>query len=202
MVTNPYIGSQNVNYANSADRAVADKHGNDIADTYIKRTDLLNSIYPIGAIYMSTSSANPGTLFGGTWTEWGNGRVPVGINTSDGDFNSVEKTGGEKTVNLYHSHTVNSHNHTTENHTLTVNEMPSHTHGLSVNVGMRQVYGVGSAWGYASATNELYVKSAGGGGAHNHGSTGDASPGTSSNLSTTQSIIQPYITCYMWKRTA
>ena len=42
-------------------------------------------------------STNPGNLFGGTWVAWGSGRVPVGVNTSDSDFSSPEKTGGSKT---------------------------------------------------------------------------------------------------------
>ena len=95
---------------------------------------------------MSTSSTNPGTLFGGTWEAWGSGRVPVGVNSSDSDFSTVEKIGGSKTINLSHSHTVsshthtishthtvnghthtvNSHNHSTGNHILTISEVPSH----------------------------------------------------------------------------
>ena len=30
-------------------------------------SSLLNSIYPVGSIYLSVNSTNPGTLFGGTW---------------------------------------------------------------------------------------------------------------------------------------
>ena len=56
------------------------------------------TMYPVGSIYMSTSSTNPSTYFGGTWVAWGSGRVPVGINTSDSNFNTVEKTGGASTV--------------------------------------------------------------------------------------------------------
>ena len=52
------------------------------------------TMYPVGSIYMSTKSTNPSTYFGGTWVAWGSGRVPVGINTSDSNFNTVEKTGG------------------------------------------------------------------------------------------------------------
>ena len=48
---------------------------------------------------MSVNSTNPGSLFGGTWTAWGQGRVPVGVSTS-GTFNTVEKTGGSETHKL------------------------------------------------------------------------------------------------------
>jgi hypothetical protein len=61
---------------------------------------LKDDIYPVGAIYMSVSSTSPASLFGGTWTQWGSGRVPIGINSSDSDFNTVEKTGGSKEYEL------------------------------------------------------------------------------------------------------
>lgn len=78
----------------------------------------IDKVYPIGSIYMSTSNTNPGTLFPGTtWVVWGAGRVPVGVDTSQAEFNSVEKTGGEKT------------------HKLTTAEMPSHNHIVRVTWG-------------------------------------------------------------------
>ncbi len=53
--------------------------------------------YPIGAIYLSINSTNPTKLFGGTWEQIAQGRTLVGVDTSNTDFNIVEKTGGEKT---------------------------------------------------------------------------------------------------------
>ena len=61
---------------------------------------LKDDIYPVGAIYMSVSPTSPASLFGGTWTQWGSGRVPVGVDTSDSDFNTVEKTDGSKEYEL------------------------------------------------------------------------------------------------------
>ena len=89
---------------------------------------ILNSIYPVGTIYTSVSSVNPSTFFGGTWVAFGSGRTLIGVDTSDTDFNSVEKTGGEKT------------------HTLTIDEMPSHNHNKlklrwSTSAGANAVYG-------------------------------------------------------------
>ena len=72
-------------------------------------------MYPVGSIYLSVNNVNPGTLFGGTWEAWGSGRVPVGVDTSQSEFDRVEKTGGEKT------------------HQLTETELASHGHGMSVN---------------------------------------------------------------------
>ena len=74
-------------------------------------SDVIDAIYPIGALYFSVFSTNPGTLFGvGTWSAFGAGRVPVFLDSGDASFDTVEETGGAKT------------------HTLTVNEMPSHNH--------------------------------------------------------------------------
>lgn len=56
----------------------------------------LNQIYPVGSIYESANSANPATFMGGTWERFGNGRVLVGIDESDADFNTANKTGGSK----------------------------------------------------------------------------------------------------------
>ena len=134
----------------------------------------LDRVYPIGTIYQNASvSTNPSILFGfGTWVAWGSGRVPVGIDTSQTEFNTVEKTGGEKA------------------HTLTTDEMPSHGHqiDLVVNPNTGSRYGNGyfasgggnAAW--ANATVAIITNNSGSDGAHNN--------------------LQPYITCYMWKRTA
>ena len=51
----------------------------------------LDKVYPVGSIYMSVNNTNPGTLFGGTWVTWGAGRVPVSVNTSDGDFQRLKR---------------------------------------------------------------------------------------------------------------
>lgn len=64
------------------------------SETYSK-TELINVIYPKGSIFMSVNNVNPGTyLSGTTWVSWGSGRMPVGVNTSQTQFNTVEKTGG------------------------------------------------------------------------------------------------------------
>ena len=133
------------------------------------RTTILNMIYPVGSIYASvtmSTAAQVMTAFGGTWVAWGAGRVPVGVDTSDTDFNTAGKTGGEKT------------------HTLTSSEIPSHRHSTTAcgTRGKAQSDTSGSS-GYAwNADSGSYTGYAGGGGAHNN--------------------LQPYITCYMYKRTA
>lgn len=128
--------------------------------------NILLQVYPVGSIYMSVSSTNPGTLFGGTWSAWGSGRVPVGVDTGQTEFNTVEKTGGAKT------------------HTLTIGEMPSHSHTTAFEFGWDTSGATGDKVTYANvraARPEWRTTStAGGGNAHNN--------------------LQPYITCYMFKR--
>lgn len=141
---------------------------------------ILTNLYPVGSIYMSVNNTNPSTYFGGTWVEWGSGRVPVGVNTSETEFNTVEKTGGEKT------------------HTLSINEIPSHDHKTArdISSGNGAILnwdnnGSGDFWGMQKSSynftssnvynlNSLRTENTGGSQAHN--------------------ILQPYITCYMWKR--
>ena len=59
---------------------------------------IISVIYPIGSLYISTLSTNPATILGtGTWVAFGAGRVLVGIDPTDTDFDTVEETGGAKT---------------------------------------------------------------------------------------------------------
>lgn len=127
--------------------------------------EVLKKVYPVGSIYINASvSTNPATLLGfGTWSAFGAGRTLVGIDSGDTDFDTVEETGGAKT------------------HTLSVAEMPSHTHDLT----LCPSNSTGSEWIGASGTSKKYSRTtttAGGGSAHNN--------------------LQPYIVVHMWKRTA
>jgi len=71
------------------------------------KTVLVDLFFPIGFIYVSTVSTNPGTYLGGTWTAFGAGKVLISLNAADGDFDTAEKTGGAKTVSSSnHTHNV------------------------------------------------------------------------------------------------
>ena len=85
-----------------------------IASTAFVQSALIGA-YPIGSIYMNaTVATNPATLLGfGTWVAFGAGKVPVGIDATDTDFDVIKETVGTKT------------------HTLTTSEIPSHTHTFS-----------------------------------------------------------------------
>lgn len=80
-------------------------------------TATIANAYPVGSIYMNaTNSTNPATLLGfGTWSSFGAGRVLIGIDSSDSDFDGAEETGGSKT------------------HTLTTAQLPSHRHQVGSN---------------------------------------------------------------------
>ena len=80
-------------------------------------TATIANAYPVGSIYMNaTNATNPGTLLGfGTWAAFGEGRVLIGIDSSDTDFDTAEETGGSKT------------------HTLTEAQLPSHRHQVGSN---------------------------------------------------------------------
>ena len=70
------------------------------ADGMIARTqDVVGLVYPVGSIFLSVVSTNPGTLLGvGTWVAIGTGRTLVAIDSGDTDFDVVEETGGAKTA--------------------------------------------------------------------------------------------------------
>ena len=158
---------------------------------------IMEQMYPVGSIYMSVSSTNPSTHFGGTWVAWGTGRVPVGVNSNDTNFAIVEKTGGAATVTLTTAQ-MPSHSHGAG--TLATNSTGSHTHNLK---NQKTTWGASSGnkvlidatSGYTAVTNKATTSA----GAHTHtvsGSTASAGSGSA------HSNLQPYITCYMWKRTA
>lgn len=149
-------------------------------------TTALQAAYPVGSIYINaTNSTNPGTLLGfGTWTAFGAGRMMVGFNASDTLFDTAEETGGSKDA-IVVSHT----------HTATVTD-PGHTHTLSPT--NRAVYNSG-AGGSAGLYNggeqftQLTMSSA---------TTGITVANSTEGSSGTNANLPPYITVYMWKRTA
>jgi len=180
---------------------------------------ILDLTYPVGSIYLSIKNTNPGTLFGGTWAAWGSGRVPVGVNTSDTNYNSVEKTGGAAT----HTHTQGAtgassgstggpSNNTSGSTAITVAQMPKHRHLVS----SRSTIATGSTSSWRAVVSDdssnadysynQYTNYQGSGSGHTHtlsSHTHSLNSHTHSNPTTAaSSSLQPYITCYMWKRTA
>jgi hypothetical protein len=133
---------------------------------------IIGLIYPVGSIYISTSSTNPGTTFGvGTWSAYAQGEVLVG-KASSGTFATAGATGGEET------------------HTLTTTEMPAHTHAITAagkSIGPKNAPSGSGKWAFSysnttSTDGDITEASSGSSGAHNN--------------------LQPYIVVYMWQRTA
>lgn len=146
---------------------------------YLKKGNTKVSVVPyyrVGDLFLTTIATNPSNFLGGKWELFGPGRCLVCVDTSDSNFNTVKKTGGEKT------------------HKLTISEMPNHRHqgvlwnsngwGISFNAGGDK-RGYGLNWEYdvgIYSEDNIVTKYTGGGQAHNN--------------------LQPYITCYVWIRTA
>lgn len=117
------------------------------------------SAYPVGSIYIAYNHTNPGTLFGGTWE-----RITNAFLWASDASGTIGQTGGEKT------------------HTLTVNELPAHTHG---SVYSQHADGEKQHPWYMSSTDGKLAYgtvSTGGGQAHNN--------------------MPPYIQVSIWRRTA
>jgi hypothetical protein len=199
--------------ASTAPTAASGTNTTQIATTAFVQT-ALRALHPVGSIYINaTNSTNPGTLLGfGTWVAFGAGRVPVGFDAGNALFDTAEETGGSAdAIAVTHTHTFSattgnqSADHT---HSGTTDSAGTHSHTLTNNYIMNAAGGTaissGSGLQFGSSTDSA--------GAHTHTfSTGGVSAnhthsvsGTtgSTGSSGTNANYQPYITVYMWKRTA
>lgn len=120
----------------------------------------LTDIYPVGSIYLSVNNTNPSTWITGTTWEQIKDTFLLGA----GDTYSGGATGGEAT------------------HTLTVDEMPAHSHSYTVYNTKLSGVNLGSSGDPWSGNTSATTGNAGGGNAHNN--------------------MPPYLVVYMWKRTA
>jgi hypothetical protein len=96
----------------TAYNAQNDGNGDNIAATYVKLNELLNKVYPVESVYISTGATSPASIFGGTWTQI-EGRFLLGA----GGVYALGSMGGNAM------------------HTNTIAEMASHTHDEQVNDG-------------------------------------------------------------------
>lgn len=131
-----------------------------------------NLIYPIGSIYFSTNNINPSTLFGGTWERFANGRVLVGVDESQVEFNTVRKEGGSKYSEKHH-HDIRFSS--PNNAGITISNTGTGESVLNI-----------SNWNWENNTKN----------AKKSGSnlfTNEEGSGNCGNL-------QPYITCYIWTK--
>lgn len=166
----------------AATTVTASSHINTTGGQYqLNGTNIFEKIYPVGSIYINAAvSTNPGTLLGfGTWVAFGAGKVPVGIDSSDTDFDTAEETGGGKTAST---------------------TLPNHVHqwydGTRSGSGSTIDFFTGAVSGSFNSSGNADNFS----GDPDTGNYYTANPTT--NPSITVSTIQPYIVVYMWKRTA
>ncbi len=182
------------------------------ADDHVVRFD---QIYPVGSVYINASnSANPSTYLGvGTWARIGAGKVMVGQDPSDSDFNQTSDEGGNKTATLnianlaQHNHTVNPAS-TSLSLSVSQSDAGAHSHTYTapgstpVDAGGDATDNTDVSTGGAN-TNEITS----GVGNHNHdiGVSGTVDIGEFNSGQTGSgdsfSILQPYIVVYMWVRT-
>lgn len=166
------------------------------------------SLFPVGSIYTNaTDNTNPASLLGfGTWVSFGAGRVPVGFDNTNTLFNAAEKTGGSYDAAVVsHSHTVTASGTTgaAGSHSHSIND-PGHAHSTSGGVapgtgGFTKADSASSAAPNTdSSTTGISINSVGD---HTHSLSVSGSTSTVGS-SATNANVQPYITVYMWKRTA
>lgn len=179
-------GSMTVTGRIDGDQDIIDTNTN-ISTNYSTTLATINLIYPVGSIYMSVNSSNPSTLFEGTtWQAYSQGRVLVGAGTSDRTFTAGSQ-GGEST------------------HTLTSSE--SGQKGITTSTGGdHQHYGYSRDIYNGSSSNSALVSSS-------LSEYGTSYPATQSAGSHSHTIyaedadsahnnLQPYLVCYIWRRTA
>ena len=140
---------------------------------------VLDNVYPIGSIYMNVNSTNPGTLFGGTWEQI-QGKFLLGMSSSY----PAGSQGGEAS------------------HTLTTEEMPSHGHNPANQSGYygfitnsKKAFEVGDM-GPQSGSGRYYPYSTAAFDVSRNTLTGTTGGGNSHNN------MPPYLSIYIWKRTA
>lgn len=139
--------------------------------------EIINMIFPVGYILIRDDSEDYSNYLGFTWQRVFAGKTLVGLDSSDTDFNTVGKTGGEKKV------------------TLTIDKIPEHQHGEFIEYGGgKQPYTLASGGGaskngyFLNAHTSAYLgpqvltEKTGGGQPHNN--------------------LQPYYVIAYWKRIA
>lgn len=219
---------------NHMDQGIADAH-EAIENLSSAGNVLLLALHPVGDIIFNTSGINPSTYIGGTWVQWGKGRVPVGLDSDDSDFDTAEQEGGRKDAAVpSHSHDIaatavdvdvriganGDHSHSVS---LTTQPSGAHYHTAKTRTGTA-ASGSGQRSGpwtqdtmYSDQINvrtsdvanhthsvEGRTQSTG---EHSHPVTADAMTRAGSTepagiSDASNANLQPYITCYMWKRTA
>ena len=153
----------------------------------------INSNFMVGSVYITVVNTNPGTIFGGTWVLFGEGKTLVGVNTSDADFNTVLKTGGHKKMQK-HNHLGNIYFSGDDNWIGKITAYPRAVLGLSsplARPGGAKIAAGANSYSTGVSDSQPYNKVI----ALHTTESENAGEGNAENL-------QPYITVYFWRRTA
>lgn len=213
------------------------KQNEDALETIIAKMILADNKkkYPVGHILMSAENVNPKTYLGfGTWEAWGAGRVPVGVDSTQTEFNTSGKTGGAKTHSLKvaelpeHTHVITEHDHymghehVIEAITVNTEKAGEHDHHArfdanQVAAGEDKHYYCSSGDHVSSVNGSSGTKFVAPAGEHQHKVTipkhytntlrtetglNDEIDSGKTGSNAAHNNLQPYITCYMFKRTA
>ena len=152
-------------------------------------SNMANTIYPVGSVYISTSTTSPAALFGGTWERISQGRTLIGAGSSitennDDEFGSVNNAG--------YSFLINSTGGQFRRK-MSVDELPNYAirHASNQNTSTKTVYGLQPT--LVDLPNEGTAWMDGAWYANMYGQT---------DMQEYSNNMQPYLAVYMWKRTA
>ena len=159
----------------------------------LTKLDLLDMIYPVGSIYMSVNSSNPGSLFGGTWEAYAQGRVLIGAGTGT-DSRSEQKTFAAGSTGGEYNHQLTVGELASHGHSASSSSSGAHTHTYKSRNMSGYNWDQGNGVTSSSGSKAITIPSAG---THTHTITVN-----SAGSSTAHNNIQPYISVYIWRRTA
>jgi len=228
------LSSNNVYYDNTNSGGSSSTVSGAIDELYAVASDqdalkaeIVDIIYPVGSIYISTTDSTTEAVterFGGTWERYSTDTTLVGYKEGT---NTANATGGSKTVTLTSSNLPN-HTHTTTEKTVSnwiAASNGAHSHGAAIGAAGYEGWPVVSVSGYVFNRNSTVFSNTGGGtsslnfmhvvsdaivigesGAHEHtvsGTIPSLTSNTCTDCGTTKVNVQnPYTVVYMYKRTA
>lgn len=143
---------------------------------------VLDNVYPVGSIYMNVNSTNPGTLFGGTWEQI-QGQFLLGMSSSY----PAGSEGGEAT------------------HTLTTSEIPFHNHDIGQEGNTSMILPTNFAVDDSSHSQYVTTLQGGDSGWYKSSVTWGGKIATRNQTSPygqAHNNMPPYLSVYIWKRTA
>lgn len=157
----------------------------------------IDQIYPVGSLYFSVNNTDPGTLFGGVWQ-----RIEDTFLLCAGSTYAAGTTGGAASTT-----SGEPSNNISGSTAITVDQMPSHSHRLwsgyndsggEVNDGYDtlryQQWARGNrGYNWGAVGVNYFIEHTGGGQGHTH---------TLSSHTHSVSTMPPYLSIYVWKRTA